>query len=145
MASRKTRIAVVDDDLSVRRALSRLLRAAGFEVETFASGTAFLAAYEAVRPRCIILDLHMQNPTGVELQRQLVRIGSTVPVVIITGHDNPRSRDETKALGAYEYLIKPIDDEELLSAIRGAITSDGSSLLRSRRARKLPDLPEERS
>jgi FixJ family two-component response regulator len=144
MASRKIRVAIIDDDLSVRRALARLLRAAGFEVEAFASGAAFLAAFEATRPCCIILDLHMYDPSGVELQRQLCRIGSTVPVVIITGHDNPRSRAETKALGAHRYLVKPIEDEELVSAIRAAVATDPSSGVKSIRARKPPHSPAER-
>jgi FixJ family two-component response regulator len=123
MAETSTRIAVVDDDLSVRRALCRLLRSAAFEVESFSSSAEFLDAVLDFRPCCIVLDLHMPGLSGCDVQRQLACIGSQAPVVIITGHDSARARAETIALGASQYLTKPVDDEVLVAAIRNAVAS----------------------
>jgi FixJ family two-component response regulator len=123
MVEESTRVAVVDDDFSVRRALCRLLRSAAFDVESFSSGAEFLDDVLNLRPCCIVLDLHMPGLSGRDVQRQLARIGSQAPVVIITGHDSARARAETIALGANQYLTKPVDDEVLVAAIRNAVAS----------------------
>ena len=94
MAKSRTRIAVVDDDASVRRALSRFLRASGYDTETYGSGSEFLESFNSFRPQCIVLDLHMAGMNGLDVQRHLSRIGSRAPVIVITGHDNHRAHAE---------------------------------------------------
>lgn len=115
-------IAIVDDEDSVRKALERLLRSAGMEVATFASGTEFLAGVQSRRTDCVVLDLHMPKMSGFEVQLQLSRLGNGVAVVVITGHDTPESHARALAGGAAAYLLKPIDEQVLLDAISAAIS-----------------------
>jgi FixJ family two-component response regulator len=117
-------IAVVDDDAFVCKALERLLRSAGFAVETYSSGSAFLAAIGSRAPDCVVLDLHMPEVNGFEVQVQLARAGSRIPSVVITGHDTPESRERAMRNGAGAYMCKPVDDKALLEAI-DAVTSAG--------------------
>ncbi len=114
-------LAVVDDDADVRVALTRLVSSAGFGVETFASGAEFLRSIEDHEPDCVVLDLHMPEMSGFDVQGALAGRHATVPVVIITGHDTPESRARAFALGAKAYLCKPVNDEALLAAIGAAI------------------------
>ena len=116
-----TLLAVVDDDAGVRVALARLVSSAGFIVETFASGAEFLRSVEDHEPDCLLLDLHMPEMSGFELQGALAATHAAVPVVVITGHDTPDSRGRALHLGAKAYLCKPFDDEVLLAAIDSAI------------------------
>jgi FixJ family two-component response regulator len=115
-------IAVVDDDESVRRATRRLLRAAGFEVETYASGTEFLDAVTHRRPGCVILDLHMPGMSGLEVQSILAASGLEIPVVFITAYDDPGARHRAVQAGAVGYLRKPFSEETLLEAIHSGIS-----------------------
>lgn len=112
------RIAVVDDEPSVRRAFQRLLRLAGFDVDTFACGEAFLASLSARVPDCVILDLHMPGMSGLEVQSRLADEHRAVPVVVITGYDVPAARANALAMGAVAFLTKPVSEELLLAAIR---------------------------
>ncbi|MDO9596092.1 MAG: response regulator [Azoarcus sp.] len=121
----RPQIAVVDDEDSVRKALERLLRSAGMEVETFASGADFLAAGPGLTLDCVVLDLHMPRVSGFEVQRQLAALTHKVSVVVITGHDTPESRARALAGGAFAYLLKPVDEQVLLDAIAAAISSKG--------------------
>ena len=114
-------IAVVDDEESVRRALGRLIRSAGFGVEMFGSGMEFMQSLQRHRPDCVILDLRMPTINGMDVQSALVRSGSGVPVVIITGDDSPDTRERTLRQGARAYLRKPVDDAMLIDAIHSAI------------------------
>ncbi len=114
-------IAVVDDEESVRKALQRLIRSAGFAVETFPSGAEFLKSIEDHAPACVVLDLHMPDVNGFEVQAALRHNGSNVPVVVITGHDTPEARARVMKNGARAYLRKPVDDQMLLDAINEAI------------------------
>lgn len=115
---------VVDDDLSVRRSTGRLLRCAGFQVETFASAREFLAYPRRDVPACLVLDVRMPDLGGLELQRELNRLGNTVPVIFITAHgDIPMSVRAMKA-GAFEFLTKPFQTAHLLEAIRQALARD---------------------
>jgi FixJ family two-component response regulator len=116
----RLRIAVVDDDESVRKALKRLLRAANLDADTFASGREFLDSLPAQVPDCIVLDLHMPGMNGLDIQRQLARGALRVPIVVITGHDEPQTRAQCLSAGAAAYLRKPLDDEALLDAIHRA-------------------------
>jgi len=114
-------VAIVDDDLDVRRALRRLIGSAGFAVETFASGAEFLQSLDDHEPACVVLDLHMPELSGFDVQTQVAQTHAGVPVVIVTGHDTPEARSRSLGGGAVAYLCKPVDDETLLAAINAAI------------------------
>jgi FixJ family two-component response regulator len=114
-------VAIVDDEESVRRALGRLVHAAGFHVQTFASGAEFLHSLSRTSPQCVVLDLRMPHMTGFEVQLALVEQHCNVPVVIITGDDSAEIRLQTLGRGAQAYLRKPVDEAMLLDAIHSAI------------------------
>jgi FixJ family two-component response regulator len=113
-------IAVVDDEESIRKALSRLLRASGFRVETFPSGADFLGSLKNGYPDLVILDLHMPGLSGFEIQGAINALVRTVPVIVITGHDSPETRQRVLAGRAAAYLRKPIDEHLLFRAISDA-------------------------
>jgi FixJ family two-component response regulator len=119
--SARHRIAVVDDDHSVRKALCRLLRSVDLEVDSYGSGREFLDALKDTLPDCLVLDLRMPDMNGLELKRHLADKGIQVPTVIITGHDEPGMHAECMAAGVSRYLRKPLDDLALLEAIDRAI------------------------
>jgi FixJ family two-component response regulator len=105
-------------------ALSRLFRAAGFVVAAFASPGEFLEQHDPHKPGCLVLDLIMPGFDGMELQRALARKGSVLPIIFLTGHgDIPQSVQAMKR-GALDFLTKPVNDEQLLAAIRVAIERD---------------------
>ncbi len=117
-------IFVVDDYAPVRRAVSRLLHAAGFAVVAFASPQEFLAQYDPRIPGCLVLDLDMPAVNGLELQRILATKGSILPIIFLSGQgDIPKSVQAMKH-GASDFLTKPVNDEDLLAAIRAAIEKD---------------------
>jgi FixJ family two-component response regulator len=116
---------VVDDDDSVRRATRRLLRAAGYEVETYSSGAEFLDAVKDRRPGCVIVDLHMPGMSGLEVQSTLTVSGLDIPVLFITAYDDPGARDRAVQAGAVGYLRKPFSEEALLKAIDAALCDAG--------------------
>ena len=111
---------VVDDDISVRESLELLIKSAGWQPETFASGQDFLAHPRAAAPCCLLLDVTLPGVNGLEVQRHLVE-RTEMPIIFITGHgDVPMSVQAMKA-GAVEFLTKPLKDDVLVDAIRGAI------------------------
>ena len=115
---------VVDDYAPVRSAISRLLRAAGFAVAAFASPEKFLAQYDPHAPGCLVLDLDMPAVHGLELQRILATKGSVLPIIFLTGHgDIPKSVQAMKR-GASDFFTKPVNDKDLLAAVRVAIERD---------------------
>ena len=121
------RVFVVDDETPVRRALSRLLRAAGFAVAGFASPKEFLREYDPNTPSCLVLDLMMPDFNGLELQRTLASKGCVLPIIFLTGQgDVPKSVQAMKG-GAIDFLTKPVNDEDLLAAVRAAIERDDVS------------------
>jgi FixJ family two-component response regulator len=113
-------VAVVDDEPSVRNALLRLLRGAGFAARGFASGSEFLESWHFDRPDCLLLDLQMPDMSGTEVQKALNLAGAKFPVIIVTAHDAPCDRDESMRLGAAAYLCKPIDIFAMLQAVSRA-------------------------
>ena len=119
------RIALVDDDLSVRRALGRLLRAAGHEVRAFASAQELLDSGFAPEAACLVVDIHLGGMTGLELVERLRSAGVATPVAFITAHDNAAARDSARRLGAQAYLRKPFEAAVILDAIAAAIVGDG--------------------
>src|SRR5260370_22943637 len=115
---------VVDDDISVREALSSLIRSAGLRVETFSSARAFLVQSLSNAPSCLLLGVRLPDQNGLTLQRELAAIDNQIPIIFITGHgDIPMTVRAIKA-GATEFLTKPFQDQELLDAIRQAIKLD---------------------
>jgi FixJ family two-component response regulator len=122
-------ISVVDDDHSVRRALRRLVRFAGFTAETFASAEDFLSSASLVRTACLVLDIHLNGGmSGFELQAQLTADGVVIPIIFITAHDDVSLRERAKKSGAAAYLCKPFNDDLLLDAIRGVVGGNGNRL-----------------
>jgi FixJ family two-component response regulator len=117
-------IFVVDDYAPGRRSISRLLRAAGFAVTAFASAGEFLAHYDPQASGCLVLDLTMPAVSGLELQGILADRGSLLPIIFLTAHgDIPKSVQAMKR-GASDFLMKPVNDEDLLAAVRAAIEKD---------------------
>lgn len=114
-------VSIVDDDPSVRRALHRLVEAAGYAVETFASAEEFLDSTPRGRSACLILDVHLNGMNGLELKERLVERGSVTPVIFITAHDDAPTRERIERAGAAAYLAKPFDRQALIGAIRGAL------------------------
>lgn len=115
---------VVDDDLSVREALSNLIRSVGLRVETFASAQDFLRYQRPDVTACLVLDVRMPGLSGLDLQRELAHSDEWIPIIFITGHgDIPMSVRAMKA-GAIEFLPKPFRDEDLLDAIREGLERD---------------------
>ena len=120
-------IFLVDDDRSVLKALSRVLREEGFNVETFESAEAFLERTDQKAQGCLVLDVTMPGLDGLELQRRLAEMGQSLPVVFVTGHgDIPMSVRAMKA-GATDFLTKPVRAEALIAAARGAIEQDAAA------------------
>jgi FixJ family two-component response regulator len=113
-------IAIVDDEESVRRALTRLILSAGFRAQSFSCGKDFLDWQRTNRPACVVLDLHMPIMNGFDVQKSLRDAPNRVPVVIITGHDTPESEQRAINAGAIAYLRKPVDEKVLLAAISAA-------------------------
>jgi FixJ family two-component response regulator len=119
-------IAVVDDDVSVRRSLERLLRSAGYAVETFAEEREFLERRDRRKPACLVLDVTMPGQSGLELHESLVASGRALPVVFITGHGDVHMVERALKAGAVELLGKPFEDAALLHAVARAIASQPS-------------------
>jgi len=120
-------IAVVDDEESIRKALTRLLLSAGLDVATFASGVKFLESIQTHRPDCVVLDLHMPVMNGFEVQARLAVSVKPVPVVIITGNDSTETHDRALAGRPIAYLRKPVDEQTLLDAIQLALCQNTTS------------------
>jgi FixJ family two-component response regulator len=111
------RVAIVDDDSSVRNALRRLLTTSDIVADAFASGQEFLAALPETEPDCVVVDLKMPEIGGLDLLRTLAERSAKVPVIIMTAFDTPKSRADSEMLGAVAYLRKPFEEGALLSAI----------------------------
>lgn len=112
---------VVDDDYSIRRSLKRLLESAAFDVETFSSADDFLSYRRRDAPGCLVLDVRMPGFGGLALQRHMVKAGSEIPIIFITAYANGEVEARAREAGAAAFLIKPLDDEILLGAVRGAL------------------------
>jgi FixJ family two-component response regulator len=115
----------VDDDASMREALSRLFRSTGMRAQIFASAEDFLAMKRPDAPACLVLDVRLPGLSGLELQHELADVA--IPIIFITGHgDIPMSVEAMKA-GAVEFLTKPFRDQALLDAIHQAIKRDSAN------------------
>jgi FixJ family two-component response regulator len=123
----KSIIAVVDDDGSVRQGLARLIRSVGWHAETFASAQEFLTRAWTEPPSCLVLDLQLPDASGLELQKRMAEIALNIPIVFLTGHGSIPSSVQAMKAGAIEFLTKPVDEEDLLRAIREAVERDRSA------------------
>jgi FixJ family two-component response regulator len=120
-APAETLVGIVDDDPSVRKALTRLVKAAGYRVEVFASASEFLARPQEEDLRCLLLDVRMPGLTGLQLQEALAIAGRRTSIVFVSGHGDVEGSVKAMKGGAIDFLTKPIDARDLLGAIERAV------------------------
>lgn len=124
MPSPAPTVYVVDDDTSFLAAVTRLLRAGGYEVKTFMSADAFRQNRQTDAPGCLIVDLHMPGLSGLELQQALARTDDALPVIFLTGHGDIPTSVQAMRHGAEDFLTKPVKKEQLFSAVERALARD---------------------
>ncbi|MDQ7996306.1 MAG: response regulator transcription factor [Luteibacter sp.] len=125
-AARTPIVCIVDDDASIREALSSLFRSVGLTVATFGSAADFLARDNADAPGCLVLDVRLPGVSGLDFQTQLLAMENPLPIVFMTGYgDIPMSVRAMKA-GALDFLAKPFRDQDMLDAVTNAIERDAS-------------------
>ena len=130
-------VLVIDDDVSVREALGRLIRSTGTRVQTFPSAQKFLAGLRPEGPCCLVLDVRLPGLSGLDLQQRMVELDLEIPIVFLTGHgDVPTSVRAMKA-GAVEFLTKPVGKREFLDAIAKATARHREALDREARMAEL--------
>ena len=117
MSKAPIRVAIVDDEASVRTALARLLSASSFEPKTYGSAREFIDSIRTDIPECLVVDVHMPDFTGLDLQRYLNRIDKKIPTIMITAFDDVGVRERSKASGAKAFLTKPLHGPTLIDAI----------------------------
>jgi FixJ family two-component response regulator len=141
---------VVDDDASFRTAIERRLKLAGYDVATYASAQQLLDRLpDREQPGCILLDVRIPGLSGPELQSRLIELGSTVPIVFLTGHADTATTVRAIKAGAEDFLTKPVSSEQLIDAIERALACqeaarDQRSKLSSLRALVSSLTPRER-
>jgi FixJ family two-component response regulator len=112
---------IVDDDDSVRRAARRLIKSYGLAVDTFASADEFLTSGRLNETACLVLDVHMPGLSGLELQSHLNAAGVAIPIIFITAFANETARTQALEAGAWCYLVKPFEEDDLLNCIHRAL------------------------
>ena len=110
-------VCIVEDDDAVRKSLSRLMRASGFQVRTFATPESFLEVARPEEHTCVLMDITMPRMSGLQLQKRLREKGVDLPVIAVSGRDDDAARETARSLGARFLLSKPVDDRALLDAI----------------------------
>lgn len=125
--SKKSTIYIVDDDDGMRRALTVLMTTVGYDAVAFARPADFLAKYDPNHPGCLVLDVRMPEMSGLEVQQQLNRSGSMVPVILITGHGDIPMAVQAMKDGAFDFLQKPFRDQDLLDRINAALKQDAEN------------------
>lgn len=128
MSVYEAKVFVVDDDEAVRRGLVRLIRSAGWSVESFASARQFLERLPYSGIGCVMLDVQMPEMTGPELHRQMYERGLTLPVIFLTGHGDVPTSVQAMKKGAVDFLLKPVDDDVLLKTIHQAVAGHASDI-----------------
>jgi len=121
---------VIDDDDAVRSSLRLLLKSYGLEAQLCASAEEFLASHDPDRPGCMVLDVRMPGMSGIELQQQLNARGATIPIVFITGHGDVPMAVEAMQAGAFDFLQKPFNDNDLIARVQRAIEHNASQRAR---------------
>jgi FixJ family two-component response regulator len=127
---KRAAICLLDDDLSMLKALDRLLKSDGFEVEKFCQPAQFLAAVEEAPYRVAILDVWMPDMNGLEVQSVLRKESPQTRVILMSGRDDPSVRQTALESGAFGFLSKPFDDEVFLQLVRDAVNGNGDSAAR---------------
>ena len=137
---------IVDDDEGVREGLSLLLATVGLSCELYESGPEFLDAYDGDKRGCLVLDIRMPRMTGLDLQKKLLEIGSTLPIIFITGHGDIPMAVEAMRRGALDFIRKPFREHDLLERINEALNIDENAhreaMDRQQLAEKLSALSE---
>ncbi|AEA68920.1 MULTISPECIES: response regulator transcription factor [Pseudomonas] len=123
-SSKDSIVFVVDDDASMRDALSNLLRSVGIRVETFASTADFLQQPKTEGASCLVLDVRLQGSSGLDFQRQLAGSNVTIPIIFITGHGDIEMSVKAMKAGAVDFLAKPFREQDLLDAVSAALQAD---------------------
>jgi FixJ family two-component response regulator len=121
MSAARPVVAIVEDDAAMRRSLERLLGATGYVTVAFGSAQDFLDSGAATRAQALVLDIHLDGMSGIELQRRLRAGGSTLPVVFITAYDQEATRAEAMAAGCVAYLCKAFDPARLQAVLERAL------------------------
>ena len=119
-------VAIVDDDDAVRRALHRLVLSLSYQPADFASGEEFLTSLGTTTPNCVVMDQHMPSLNGTDVLRRMRNDGVRVPVIIVTGLDQPGLREKCLNAGAASYLAKPLTGSALSDAIQSAMSGTGT-------------------
>jgi RNA polymerase sigma factor (sigma-70 family) len=124
VAAQKSTVYIVDDDQAIRHAMELLMRSVGLDYEIFHSGDDFLTDHTNDRAGCLVLDIRMPGLGGLELQEKLNEMGSTLPIIFITGHGDVPMAVEAMQKGAVDFIQKPFRDQELLDRIGEALKAD---------------------
>jgi FixJ family two-component response regulator len=122
MGTERGLVYVIDSDESVRRSFARLIRIAGFDVETFPSIGDFLAGPRRKELSCLVIDFPVDNFPDSGVMQRLAGCGVLTPIVVVSASDSPRDRNRARQLGAVSFFRKPVDDQALLDSIRWAIS-----------------------
>jgi FixJ family two-component response regulator len=122
-------IAIVDDDEPLREALESIMKAAGFQTDSFPSAEEFLDSPQRRNTTCLILDVRLPGMSGVELQRRLIDVNSPVPIIFVTGHGDAALREVVMKAGAAGFLNKPVRSDALLREIHAAIDKSANEQL----------------
>ena len=120
-------IAIIDDDVGVGRALARLIKANSYRVQVYRSAPEFLDSLNAVTPDCLIVDLQMEEMTGLQLVHHLADMGLRIPAIFVTARDEPGMQQACEATGAVAFLLKPVMSEPLFGAIDAALKGSARS------------------
>jgi FixJ family two-component response regulator len=124
MADARPTIFVIDDDASVRDAISNLLESVGLEAKAFESTEAFWKAQRPSAPSCLVLDVRLPGVSGLEFQEQLAKANVSIPVIFITAHGDVPMTSRAMKAGAIEFLMKPFQKEDLLAAVHHGLDRD---------------------
>jgi FixJ family two-component response regulator len=124
MPEKNQTVYIVDDDAAIRAALSRLVRSLNLDAQPFSSPQEFLNVIRPDTPSCLVLDIRLQDESGLDLQQKLARRGDNIPIIFITGHADIRMSVQAMKAGAVEFLTKPFREQELIDAIHSALEDD---------------------
>jgi FixJ family two-component response regulator len=139
MPATRPTVVVVDDDVSVRESLELLIQNEGWEPALFESAQAFLARLPSVAPSCLILDVNLPDLSGLDIQQRISDEKSSTPIIFITGYGDVPTTVRAMKAGAAEFLTKPVDNEMLIEAIRGAVLRSQANLQREGAQRQLQE------
>jgi len=123
-ATERPLLSIIDDDESVRESLPDLLREFGFAARAFSSAEEFLSSDSVGQTKCLILDVAMPGMTGLDLQKELRRLGQEIPVIFITAQKDETIRQQALKQGAVNFLYKPFSDTALLEALNAAVQAN---------------------